>query len=54
MCIGFGEEYAKCEKPRDPKSAYWCQACELARRAHISAQFKKLKANLDAAGVLDA
>jgi len=42
VCVGFGEQYGVCRGPQDPRSAYWCRACELARREHISAQFKQL------------
>ena len=44
MCIGFHEKLGVCREPRDPKSAWWCTACERERRASITASFHKIRA----------
>lgn len=43
LCIGFGKREGRClNDAGSTHSQIWCQECDDARRAHITAQLDKL------------
>jgi len=43
-CLGFGSRERNCSNKAGPKSKFWCNACEKARRAYISQRLAESEA----------
>ena len=43
-CLGFGPIKGKCPNKAGPKSKFWCNDCEKARRAYLNQRFAEVEA----------
>jgi hypothetical protein len=46
-CIGFGEQERVCTNSAGPGNPIWCDACDKARKAHITKQMEGILTEFD-------